>query len=408
MVLGKYSKDVAESFSHLPGKAVFISNFQTNLLAKRQSLMRILLIEPYFTGSHQQWAEGYQQHSRHEVHLLKLPGRHWKWRMYGGAVSLARQFLQLDKRPDLILATDMLDLSTFLGLTRSHTAGIPSAVYFHENQITYPWSPTDADTHLQRNNQYGFINYTSALAANRIFFNSAYHRQAFLSALEPFLRQFPDKRELNNIQKITEKSEVLPLGMDLQSLEQHPPAKRPAEPVIVWNHRWEYDKAPEYFFQSLCRLHEEGLTFKLVVLGEAFKKSPEVFAVAKEQLREHILHFGFAPDRTAYAHWLHLADVLPVSSRQDFFGGSAVEAIYCNCYPLLPNRLAFPEHIPYEKRTDHLYEEEEDLADRLRPLLSNVSKIRNNPSYRNFVAHYDWRILAAAYDDAMAQLYTNR
>ena len=80
--------------------------------------MRILLLEPFHSGSHQQWAESYQQHSQHEVQLLTLPGKFWKWRMAGGAVELANQFLNLDFRPDLILATDMLDLPTFLSLSR--------------------------------------------------------------------------------------------------------------------------------------------------------------------------------------------------------------------------------------------------------------------------------------------------
>ncbi|MCB0634587.1 MAG: DUF3524 domain-containing protein [Saprospiraceae bacterium] len=370
--------------------------------------MQILLIEPFFTGSHRQWAEGYRKFSRHQVRILQLPGRHWKWRMYGGAVSLARQFLQLDQLPDLILASDMLDLTTFLSLTRARSAGIPAIVYFHENQITYPWSAADEDTRLGRNNQYGFLNYTSALAADRVFFNSAYHRTSFLSALEPFLRQFPDQRELELIEQISEKSEVLPLGMDLHSLAQNPPAKRPEEPVIVWNHRWEYDKHPELFFQALTQLHNEGCAFKLIVMGEAFQKSPEIFSVAREKLSTHLLHFGYAPDRDAYARWLHLADIVPVSSRQDFFGGSVVEALYCNCHPLLPNRLAFPEHLPEAKRTEYLYDRESEFTGRLRMLLPQIDRIRSNTCYRDFVAHYDWRILAPVYDDSMMQLSKKR
>ena len=117
---------------------------------KIKYLMTILIIEPFFSGSHKSWAEGYQRYSENDVKLLTLKGRHWKWRMYGGAVSLARDFEKLNIRPDLILATDMLDLTTFLALTRQETAEIPTAVYFHENQITYPWSPNDEDVKLKR------------------------------------------------------------------------------------------------------------------------------------------------------------------------------------------------------------------------------------------------------------------
>ncbi len=103
--------------------------------------MRLLLIEPYDTGSHAVWLRGYQRHSAHDVRLLTLEGKFWQWRMLGGAVTLAEQFLALDERPDLIVASDMLDLTTFLALTRPVTAHMPVAVYFHENQLTYPGGP---------------------------------------------------------------------------------------------------------------------------------------------------------------------------------------------------------------------------------------------------------------------------
>ena len=44
----------------------------------------------------------------------------------------------------------MLDLCTFLALTRHQVRRIPVALYFHENQLTYPWSPTDLDPAQQR------------------------------------------------------------------------------------------------------------------------------------------------------------------------------------------------------------------------------------------------------------------
>ncbi|MCK4549847.1 MAG: DUF3524 domain-containing protein, partial [Candidatus Krumholzibacteria bacterium] len=67
--------------------------------------MNILIVEPFLTGSHKSWAEEYARHSSHEVDILGLEGRHWKWRMHGGAVTLAKYFLENDLDPDLILAT---------------------------------------------------------------------------------------------------------------------------------------------------------------------------------------------------------------------------------------------------------------------------------------------------------------
>jgi len=235
--------------------------------------MHILLIEPFFTGSHQAWAEGFRQHSEHEVELLTLPGRHWKWRMHGAAVTLAQQFLQSERQPDLILTTDMLHLSVFLSLTRQKLSDTPVALYFHENQLTYPWSPTDADVQKQRDNHYSFINYASALAADAVFFNSDYHRRSFLGALPDFLQQFPDFQNVDTISDIGRKSSVLPLGMDLAKFDDYASVGENDIPIILWNHRWEYDKNPELFFETLFALDAEGLDFNLVVLGERCRTS---------------------------------------------------------------------------------------------------------------------------------------
>jgi Domain of unknown function (DUF3524). len=41
--------------------------------------------------------------------------------------------------PDAVLATDMLNLPTWLGLMRRQLpATTPVALYMHENQLTYP------------------------------------------------------------------------------------------------------------------------------------------------------------------------------------------------------------------------------------------------------------------------------
>ena len=164
--------------------------------------------------------------------------------MHGGAVSMAREFNTLTWRPDLILVTDMLDLSTFLALMKSKSLGIPTAIYFHENQLSYPWSPNDRDIQKNRDTHYGFINYVSALAADQVFFNSEFHMDSFLDALPRFLRQFPDHRELDSVEVIREKSRILHLGMDLRKFDDHR-IDHGDHPLILWNHRWEYDKKSE-------------------------------------------------------------------------------------------------------------------------------------------------------------------
>ncbi|MDT8443238.1 MAG: DUF3524 domain-containing protein [Desulfuromonadales bacterium] len=371
--------------------------------------MKICLLEPFHTGSHAAWAEEYARYSRHDVTLLTLSGRHWKWRMHGGAVTLARQFIESGCQPDLLLASDMLDLTTFLALTRAKSSGLPCALYFHENQLTYPWSPTDGDPKQQRDAHYAFINYTSALAADAVLFNSRYHFDVFYDQLPGFLKSFPDRNELASAQQLKTKSAVLPLGMDLRHLEEYRPAQQKSSaepPLILWNHRWEYDKNPEEFFHALYQLQDEGLSFQVAILGEAYPKSPSVFSEARQRLGKRIVQFGYAKDFADYARWLWRADILPVYSHHDFFGASVVQAIYCQCTPLLPRRLAYPEHVPAALRHRFFYDDCDDHLPRLREMLN--SPVRQTGPLQEHVAHYDWGKLVKRYDDLFARLGEGR
>lgn len=361
--------------------------------------MKILLIEPFYGGSHKHWADNFKKYSQHEVEILALPDKFWKWRMHGAAVTLAEEFLNRKNYPDLIITTDMLDLCVFQALTKSKTSNIPFVLYFHENQLTYPWSPTDEDISKERNHHYGFINYTSALAANKILFNSQYHLESFTNALTPFLKKFPDHQNLENVAKIKSKSKVLYPGVDIAKLHQLKPEKiEPANrAVILWNHRWEYDKNPARFFEILFELQKRGVEFKLIVLGEKNKKYPPIFDKAKEQLKDFIIHWGYVESFEQYAHLLWQADILLVTSNQDFFGISIVEAMACDVFPLLPNRLAYPEHLPKAYAKTFLYEEKENLANRLQRLIFDVKIIRKQ-NIHQWVMQYDWETIIKEYD----------
>ena len=361
--------------------------------------MRILMIEPYFTGSHKQWVEGFAKYSTHQIELLTMSGHYWKWRMHGGAVTLARKFNEETLQADLLLVSDMLDLTTFKALTKTR---LPVAVYFHENQLCYPWSETDEDVIKERDNHYSFINYSTALAADTVYFNSAFHYNIFFEELENFLKGFPDHNELDSIENIKTKSKVLHLGMDLKRFDQFKEEPK-GLPLVLWNHRWEYDKNPEDFFSLLLKLADEGIDFNLCVLGQSFSQQPEVFDQAKNRLGDRVVQFGHAQTFEEYARWLWRSDFLPVTSNQDFFGGSVIEAIYTNCYPFVPNRLVYPEHIPEEFREMVMWQDEAELETKLRQALIDIQLIRN-VNFSDLAAKYDWEHMIKTYDKELEQL----
>ncbi len=356
-------------------------------------MSRIVILEPFYGGSHKQWADDFKKYSSHKIEVLSLKAHNWKWRMHGGAISLADKFIRLDYEPDWILASDMIDLTTFLALTRKKSNKIKTALYFHENQLAYPWSADDTDLKNGRDNHYKFINYVSALSADVCYFNSKYNMSSFLNNLPQFLSQFPDNQNRNSVNIIKKKCKVLQLGLDLNEYKGSKIDQSVSNrPVILWNHRWEYDKNPQMFFNSLQKLKSKGYEFSLVVLGQELAKSPHIFEKAKEKFKDEIVHWGFLEHKEDYFKWLERSHILPVTSNQDFFGGSIIEAVFHGVYPILPNRLAYPEHF---SDPSIYYNSEHELLDKLEWAVRNYLHL---PNYRDQIKHYAWKSCIGKYD----------
>jgi glycosyltransferase involved in cell wall biosynthesis len=324
--------------------------------------------------------------------------------MQGGAVTLARRAAGLDECPDAILASDMLNLPVFAALwgrlaRPAHAQKVPAvpvALYFHENQLTYPLPLGE-----RRDLHYAFVNFASALCADRLLFNSAYHLQVFFEELPRLLKHFPEYNELWAVKALREKSQVLPLGLDLARFD----ALRPAEPrrgraLVLWNHRWEYDKDPATFFRALYGLADEGLDFGVILLGESMRNQPVEFLEARDRLGDRIVHFGYAEDAAAYARLLWQADVVVSTALHEFFGAAVVEACYCRCFPVLPRRLSYPELIPPEHHAACLYSDFDGLVSRLRDAILHIDHTRRF-SLEVHMSLLAWTRLAARYDDVL-------
>ncbi len=353
----------------------------------------ILLIEPFYSGSHKQWADGLMKHSRHNIQLLSLPGKHWKWRMHGGAITLANEYKKLDFRPDLILATDMLDLTTFLAMIRNETHDIPTAVYFHESQFTYPKSPDDTDIRNKRDNHYGFINYTSALCADKVIFNSNYHKTIFLSSLAEMLSKFPDHKNSEGVGEVEHKSTVLPVGLELESATLEPRSSTD-KLRILWNHRWEQDKNILGFLNIISELVKQRTDIELVLLGQKAKLTTDI-KILIEGLKPFIVQDEYLDSKEEYKALMGSCHVIPVTSYHDFFGISVAEAIHSGVLPLLPNRLAYPELIPDNLHHELLYDNDRTLLNKL------LTLVPDNPYSKSLQEHinqFAWSEMISKYD----------
>ncbi len=351
--------------------------------------LNILAVEPYFGGSHRHFLEGLADHSRHRLTILSLPARYWKWRMHGGAVTLAEEALALEGDFDLIFASEMLNLPNFLAVARRRLGATPVVMYFHENQATYPMPP-----YGKRDLTYAYINWASLAAADAAWFNSQYHMDEFFEELPRLLKHFPDYQNLHSIAAAREKSAVVEPGCELAALDGHE-AEKGEVPRIIWNHRWEYDKNPAAFFAALSELKWSGARFELVLAGQNFRKQPEEFLEARTAFENELVHFGFVPDFAGYARLLWSSHIMVSTAAHEFFGMSSVEAMNCRCHPLLPRRLNYPNLVS----GDFLYESHEQLLEQLEALVADPALLMGEAARRQ-AARFDWSLRAPGFDAA--------
>lgn len=363
--------------------------------------MHILLCEPYYGGSHRRWADEYQRFSRHSIDILSLPAQFWKWRMQGGAITMARLVMQQASIPDALLVSDMMNTATFRALLGDDYRRVPIALYFHESQLSYPQNSRQA--HGWR---YAFINAISALAADAVWFNSQYHLDAFFVQLPNMLKHFADNNELQVVDVLRQRSAVLPLGLDLRQMDALKPNAAPASgaPVLLWNHRWEEEKNPQRFVETLHWLKSDGVPFRVAFAGEKPGQSATVFDEALTSFAAETIQFGHVADFQQYVALLWQSDIVVSTAFQDFFGSAVAEAIYTGCIPALPDRLNYPYLLPEAARESLLYHDKGSALAHLLKRMLNGEIQPDRTALRQHIAQFDWSLIAPQYDSALEAL----
>src|SRR3990172_1483123 len=126
----------------------------------RLSQLSVWAVEPLHSGSRQDFLDGLTRHSSHRITPLSFSAGNWEWRGPGGAIALAERARSLLDAggarvgeagwpratgwapssagstaavpPDVVLASDMLDLPAFLAVTGPRLAQLPAIVYFRD------------------------------------------------------------------------------------------------------------------------------------------------------------------------------------------------------------------------------------------------------------------------------------
>ncbi len=98
------------------------------------------------------------------------------------------------------------------------------------------------------------------------------------------------------------------------------------------------------------------------------------------------------------------SDIIPVTTKQDFFGIATAEAVYAGVHPLLPRRLAYPEIYRINDNPDLFYSDTDELTQKLAALIRNPDNRRN---MSHLVANFAWQRMIRSYDDVFEGLLEN-
>lgn len=364
---------------------------------------RILFIEPFYGGSHRQVADQLVHRSRHTIELLTLPDRLWKWRRRYAAFELARR-LREPAAYDLIVVSDYVDigdLKALLGPERT----VPVYWYCHETQSTYPLPKgrtVEADVIA--------ADVRNALHADSIAFNSGFHRNAFAAVYERHvqeLQQWEPEIDLSTGDELAAKSRVVYPGIEPVGVAAHDDAEDPGAanggPIVVWNHRWEYDKNFAMFARVMRRIAARNVPFRLAVLGENPQAEPKEFLQAQADLADRLVAFGYAQSRSEYRHWLEQSYIVVSTAVQENFGIAVLEAMSAGCIPLLPRRLAYPEILPTEFHDACLFSGDRDLEAKLtRVLAGEPSGFPSSQQVAAVTQAFTWERRIADFDAWLA------
>ncbi|XP_061580068.1 glycosyltransferase-like domain-containing protein 1 isoform X1 [Cololabis saira] len=365
----------------------------------------VLLVEAFYGGSHKQLIDLLKENVR-DCSVFTLPAKKWHWRARTAALYFS-QTIPTCPSYRVLFSSSVLNLCELVAL-RPDLGRLKKVLYFHENQLVYPVRKDQ-----ERDFQYGYNQVLSCLVSDVVAFNSRFNMDSFLSSISSFMKKIPDHRPRDLEQLIRPKCVVLNYPVQFPDvsrlLPEHKLARRlaeashpdgdaikpqderseeepgesrhqpgtvegpvheedSAEPVkplhLVWPHRWEHDKNPQLFFNTLLKLKERQLDFRVSVLGETFTDVPEIFSSARRLLDSHILNWGFLSSKDQYLQVLCDADVVVSTADHEFFGVAMLEAVHCGCFPLCPKSLVYPEIFPAR----YLYATPEQLCKRLQQL----------------------------------------
>ena len=351
-------------------------------------MANVLVLEPWYQGSHRSWIEGWRSNSRHTIDVVNGSDSGWRRSLITAPTRFADAINEAHRPIDALVASTPIDLATVLGLLDRSKRRPPTLLYMHESQIGYPPGPKGGQPYRAMIDDWNAIT-----SADRVAVASRFHADLLLARMPDFADGLVDGSG-TKVKSILKNLHVLPVGVDDSGL--HPITL--GGPIrVLWNHRWSHDKNPGEFVHAVTILAAEGYEFELYALGEVERGGEKAHGRLKSRLADRILLSGPQTYDT-YRQALRRSDLAISTARHEFFGLAIAEAITAGARPVVPDRLAYPEIVPDRFSSQFLYQR--SLLESLRSTLAlprgEVHRYRQETM--EHISRFGWPTMAPKYD----------
>ena len=355
------------------------------------SVANVVVLEPWYQGSHRSWVKGWRSHSNHSIRLIDGTDAGWRRSLVTAPTRFAEAINGAAKPIDALVASTPIDLASVLGLIDRSTYRPPTLLYMHESQIGYPPGPKGGRPYRAMVNDLNSI-----MSADKVAVATQYHADLLRKGMPTFAEELVPGSG-RKVQSKLEALHVLPVGIEVSGLS---PASVSGPTRVLWNHRWSHDKNPGEFVHAMTLLAAEGYEFSLYALGEVERAGEKAHRRMTEQLSDRVLISG-TQHRDTYRQILCNSDLVVSTAHHEFFGIAIAEAIAAGARPLIPDRLSYPEIVPREFSSEYLYSGPFDEALRATLPKSRDDLHINRRRTRECISAFAWEALAPKYDSLL-------
>lgn len=341
-------------------------NFESRLYIPK----RILVYEPFYKGSHKQYIDGFLKTFSDVVVNISCPYTD------NNKIRFLSSFFLMDK-----LKT--MDLSNFHFLYTSNWVDITQIKVLHKFVIITRMHETffefnDVKTNFATKIGHNVNDVAAALYSDCLLFNSESHKNRFMILIEKLFK-FIGLGNIDSLLKIVRyKSKVLYLGLDLPEVKNVVKKDR----SFIWNHNSKKYKNPRMainFFQKLCEYDNK---FSLTWLGG----NVDEVTRSLNRLTCELNILGYV-NKEKYLEELKKSKYVISTSDNDNFGISVIEAINCECIPLLKNLDVFNELYPTVTKFENI----DELFTMVIGDFNNSKKLVFDPKLKELVLQFDWK-----------------